>query len=93
MDWQTGFKRIRLVGTVALSLGILLLLAVILTQSLGYAPDAAFAQLYAAFWPLGLMLIVLGALLWVAVWVLSGFVPVAEHVAIEPAPARARFDR
>lgn len=88
MNWQTGFKRIRLVGTAALALGILLLLAVILTQSLGYAPDAAFAQLYGAFWPLGLMLMVLGALLWVAVWVLSGFIPAAE-----PTPARARFDR
>ena len=92
MHWQTGFKRIRLVGTVALALGAVLLLAVVLTQSLGYAPDPAFTQLYSAFWPLGLMLLVLGALLWVTVWVLMGFLPkveVAEGKVQDP--ARARF--
>ena len=75
MQWQRGFKRIRLVSTVALLIGAVLLLSVILTQSLGYAPDPQFASLYGAFWPLGLMLVVLGALLWVTVWILSGFLP------------------
>ncbi len=75
MHWQRGFKRIRLIGTLALALGVVLLVSVLVTQGMGYAPDPAFAQLYQAFWPLGLMLIVLGLLLWVAVWVLSGFLP------------------
>ncbi len=75
MHWQRGFKRIRLVGAVALALGVVLLFSVLLTQLLGYAPDPGFAQLYGAFWPLGLMLLVLGALLWITVWVLAGFLP------------------
>ena len=92
MHWETGFKRLRLVGTVALGLGVVLLLAVVLTQSLGYAPDPAFTQLYSAFWPLGLMLIVLGALLWVAVWVLMGFLPAADAAESKAQdPPRARF--
>ncbi|RRA47726.1 hypothetical protein [Acidipila sp. EB88] len=94
MHWQKGFQRIRLVGTVALVLGAVLLLAVVLTQSLGYAPDHAFAQLYSAFWPLGLMLLVLGALLWVAVWVLTGFLPpdtVGRSAPGEATTTRASF--
>ena len=88
MQWQRGFKRIRLVGTAAVLFGAVLLLSVVLTQSLGYAPDPAFAQLYSAFWPLGLMLLVLGALLWVTVWILSGFLPDGESSS-----ERARFPR
>ncbi len=89
MKWQRGFKRIRLVSIIALVSGVVLLLSVVLTQSLGYAPDPAFAQFYTAFWPLGLMLLVLGALLWVMVWILSGFLPDGS----EQVPVRARFDR
>lgn len=93
MRWQTGFRRIRLVGVAALVLGALLLLSVVLTNTLGLAPDPAFTQLYAALWPLGLMLLVLGALLWVAVWVLMGFVPPADRPEARLAePTRARFD-
>ena len=92
MHWQRGFQRIRLVGTVALVVGAVLLFSVLLTQALGYAPDPPFVQLYGAFWPLGLMLIVLGLLLWVAVWVLSGFLPDAGAAAARPdEPARTRL--
>ncbi len=91
MHWQRGFKRLRLVGTVAVIAGIVLLLSVVLTQSLGYAPDPAFAQLYGAFWPLGLMLVVLGLLLWVAVWVLSGFLPDSGVPQAESPARRAQF--
>ena len=92
MHWQRGFKRIRLIGTLALALGVVLLASVLLTQGLGYAPDPAFAQLYGAFWPLGLMLIVLGLLLWVAVWVLSGFLPDPGLAPTRPEePPRARI--
>ena len=93
MHWQRGFKRIRLVGTVAITAGAVLLLSVVLTQSLGYAPDPAFSQLYGAFWPLGLMLLVLGGLLWVTVWVLAGFLPDGGSDGAESTPARARFSR
>ena len=96
MNWQTGFKRIRLVGTAALVLGVLLLVTVIVSQTSGYAPDPAFVQLFGAFWPLGLMMIAVGVLLWLAVWVLSGFVPTATRASskvepTEPEPTRARF--
>ena len=75
MEWQRGFKRIRLVAGLAFALGLILILSVVLTTSLGYAPDPAFVSLFGALWPLGLMLMVLGVLLWVTVWVLSGFLP------------------
>lgn len=91
MLWQRGFKRIRLVGTVALGLGVVLLASVLLTQLLGYAPNPGFAQLYSAFWPLGLMLLVLGLLLWVATWVLSGFLPDGAEAAASTPAAKARF--
>ncbi len=93
MQWQRGFKRIRLVSTVALIAGVVLLLSVVLTQSLGYAPNPPFAPLYSAFWPLGLMLLVLGALLWVAVWVLSGFLPEVGAPGTGQAAERTRFYR
>jgi uncharacterized membrane-anchored protein len=85
MYWQRGFRRIRLVGTVTLVLGAVLLFSVALTQMLGYAPDPGFAQLYSAFWSLGLTLIVLGMLLWVAVWILMGFLPPDATGSVEPA--------
>lgn len=91
MQWQRGFKRIRLVGTVALIVGAVLLLSVVLTQSLGYAPNPPFVPLYSAFWPLGLMLLVLGALLWVTVWVLSGFLPESGAPGNAPGAERPRF--
>lgn len=91
MHWQRGFKRIQLVGTVALGLGVVLLASVILTQSLSYAPNPGFAQMYAALWPLALMFIVLGVLLWASVWVLSGFVPDSGNVVQSISADRARF--
>ena len=91
MQWQRGFKRIRLVSTVALIAGVVLLLSVILTQALGYAPNPPFVPLYSAFWPLGLMLLVLGALLWVAVWVLSGFLPESGSPGTGQTAERPRF--
>ncbi len=93
MQWQRGFKRIRLVSTVALIAGAVLLLSVILTQTLGYAPNPPFVPLYSAFWPLGLMLLVLGALLWVAVWVLSGFLPEVDAPGTPQSAERTRFYR
>lgn len=75
----------------ALVLGVVLLLAVILTQALGYAPNPGFAQMYGAFWPLALMLIVLGVLLWASVWVLSGFVPDGGSTAENVSDGQARY--
>ena len=97
MHWQRGFKRIRLIGTVSLALGVVLLFSVLLTQLLGYAPNPGFAPLFGAFWPLGLMLIVLGLLLWLSVWVLLGFLPGeapdTRGPSGSPDPARERFYR
>ena len=90
MHWQRGFKRIRLVGAGAVALGLVLLVAVLLTRLLGYAPNPGFESLFDTFWPLGLLLIVLGLLLWLAVWVLAGFLP-AEAQAEISSPARAQF--
>ena len=82
MQWQRGFKRIRLVAGLAFALGLILIFSVVVTTSLGYAPDPAFASLFGALWPLGLMLIVLGVLLWVTVWVLSSFLPTGAGSAL-----------
>ncbi len=89
MDWQRGFKRIRIVAAAALASGVILLAIVLLTQLLGYAPNPGFVQIFGALWPLGLMLLVLGALLWLTVWVLAGFLP-GNSVGEAGAP-RARF--
>ncbi len=78
-------------GTVALVLGMVLLASVILTQSLGYAPNPGFMQMYAALWPLALMFIVFGALLWASVWVLSGFVPDSSNVVQSVNATEARY--
>ncbi len=76
MGWQTGLHRLRIVGTVALATGVVLCASVLITRGLGYAPDDSVAALFAAMWPVGLVLAILGGLLWVAVWVLQGFAPV-----------------
>ena len=88
MNWYTGLKRLRIVGTIALTVGLLLCVSVVATRGLGYAPDLSVAPLFAAMWPCGIALILVGGLLWVAVWVLHGFLP-------EPArrAPRAPYDR
>lgn len=92
MQWQRGFKRIRLVGGAALVIGLVLLFSVLMTQWLGYAPNPGFAQIYSGFWPLGLMLVVVGLLLLVMVWVLSGFLPEGNSVSrTEGIAAKPRF--
>ncbi len=75
MNWQMGLQRLRLVATAALAVGVVLCASVLGTRGLGYAPDTAVAPLFSAMWPMGLALILVGALLWVAVWVLRGFLP------------------
>jgi uncharacterized membrane-anchored protein len=85
MHWQLGFKRIRLVGA-----GAIVLVSVLLTRLFGYAPNPGFESLFDTFWPMGLLLIVLGLLLWLAVWVLAGFLP-ADVQAENAAPPRAQF--
>ncbi len=95
MNWHTGLRRLRLVATVALALGIVLCASVLLTRGLGYAPDPSIASLFAAMWPAGISLAALGGLLWVAIWVLQGFVhpaPTAIREA-EPRSSRAHLDK
>ena len=81
MNWHRGLRRLRLVGTIALVLGLILCGSVLVTRTLGYAPDLSVAPLFAAMWPSGLALIILGAVLWMTVWVLQGFVPAASAQA------------
>jgi predicted ABC-type sugar transport system permease subunit len=90
MGWHTGLKRLRLVGTIALAIGVVLGASVLITNSLGYAPDTSVAPLFAALWPVGLVLAILGGLLWVAAWVLQGFLPPAPAAA--PEPRRAKLE-
>ncbi len=75
MDWQQGFKRIRVVGGVTLGVGLAILVSVLLSQQLGYMPAAALTQIYLALWPVSLLLAALGLLLLALPWVLAGFLP------------------
>ena len=92
MNWHRGLQRLRLVGTIALVIGLVLCVSVLVTRTLGYAPDSSVAPLFAAMWPSGLALVILGGLLWVAAWVLQGFVPaapaLADRLGREAEPAR-----
>lgn len=87
MIWHTGLRRLRLVGTVALVLGVICCASVFVTHAMGYAPDPSVASLFSALWPIGLGLVVLGGMVWVTAWVLHGFVPAAA-VAEEREPRR-----
>ena len=95
MHWQRGLKRLRIVATGALVLGAIMFFPPWLTNILGYVPNAGFVGLFNLSLRLGLMLLVLGALLWVAVWVLAGFlVPETAGSAsalADSEPTRARF--
>ena len=93
MHWRRGIKRIRLVGAGAMALGLILLATVLFTRVLGYSPNPGFESLFDTFWPMGLLLIVLGLLLWLAVWVLAGFLPTEAGAVrtIEADSPRAQF--
>ena len=78
MTWHRGLKRLRLVATAALLLGVVLLASVLAMQLLQLSPDTFVAPLFKLMWPFGMGLVVLGALLWTAVWVLMGFVPESQ---------------
>ena len=80
MDWRRGLRRLRLVGTVALLLGVAAFASVFLTNLLGYAPDNSFQPLFALMGRLGLILTLFGCLVSLAAWVLQGFVPAATAV-------------
>ena len=75
MAWQHGLKRVRLTGTLSLVLGVALLGSNLGTHLLGYAPDPMFASVYSLMWPAGLVLLILGAVLWIAAWILQAFDP------------------
>jgi hypothetical protein len=66
---------VKLTGTVCLIAGVVLIGSNLGTHLLGYAPDPAFVSLYALMWPSGIVLLALGAVLWVTAWILQGFDP------------------
>ncbi len=72
MAWHTPLQRLRLVGTLALVLGAAACISVLATHGLGYAPDTSVAPLFNALWPIGIVLALLGALIWVGIWILHG---------------------
>ncbi len=75
MPWQKGFTRVRITGAVALAAGLAVLISVLSSDLLGYAPNPWFVQLYGALWSLSLLLIALAALLFAMPWILRGFLP------------------
>ncbi len=94
MSWHRGLRRLRLVGTVALAIGVICLASVYTTHALGYAPDVSVQPLFALMGRLGLLLTLLGVLVSVTAWVLQGFAPTTPAGAHEPEslPRRARSD-
>ncbi len=75
MAWQHGLKRVKLTGTLSVIAGALLLGSNLGTHLLGYAPDPTYVSVYALMWPVGISLLILGAVLWIAAWILQGFDP------------------
>ncbi len=49
-----------------------------ITSALGYAPDPAYVLPFNLLIRLGFPLLLLGGLLWVALWVVQGFLPNGE---------------
>ncbi len=88
MHWHKGLKRLRIVATAALVLGLLIFIPITLMNVLGYLPDPGFVGLFSFLAHLGLPFVILGAILWIAVWVVQGFVP---EVAANP--TQSRFER
>ncbi len=94
MHWQRGLHRFRLVATALLLLGVLMYLSARLTSIFGYAPDPGFVGFFNLLIHLGLVLILIGLLLWPAYWILLGFR--TDNAAAAPSsttPGRAHFDR
>jgi hypothetical protein len=88
MDWQRGLKRLRLVGTVSLLLGVISFGSVYLTNTLGYAPDALLKPFFPFVGELGLLLTIFGCMVSVATWVIQGFAPLTPPTRIDTVPAR-----
>ncbi len=88
MYWRRGLKRLRIVGTVALLLSAILVLTSVLTNALGYAPDAGFVGVFSFLIHLSLPLMILGIILWTVVWIIQGFLP---ETMPPDEPTRARF--
>lgn len=89
MQWHRGLRRLRLVGNLALGLGVLIIFLVWLTGALGYAPNAGFSPIFDLLARLGMALLILGGLLSVAAWIIQGFLP---DLPQESHPIRARLD-
>ena len=75
MNWHRGLRRFRVVGGAAFGVGLISVLSLYISSTLGYTPDPMFVPLMKTLAPLGMALLILGAVLLTAEWVLHGFVP------------------
>ncbi len=75
MQWARGLTRLRTVAIVLLGIGLVTALSSILMSGLGYQPDPGFLGIFTLLTHLSVPCILLGGVLWAAVWVLEGFLP------------------
>lgn len=81
MDWQKGFKRIRLIGPAAQVAGVAMLpFSTWLTQLPGHAPAPAYTGSYRAFTPSGFR-VISDVSLPRAMWMRTGFL--SESAALQ----------
>ena len=75
MTWHKGFARLRFIGLASLGIGMVMLAAVWAARATGVEADPVTSFMCAIVWASGITLLVLGNVLWIALWVLKGFVP------------------
>ena len=75
MTWKRGFSRLRFIGITSMALGMVMLAVVWTARAMGVEADPVSAFMCMVLWEAGITLMVLGNVLWVALWVLKGFIP------------------
>ncbi len=80
MTWHKGFARLRFIGIASLVMGVVMLAGVWSARAAGLEADAVSAFFCSLVWSAGITLMVLGNVLWIALWVLKGFIPESSPV-------------
>ena len=75
MTWNRGLARIRFIGIVSLVMGVVMLAVVWSLRAAGIEADPVSAFFCSVVWSSGITLMVLGNVLWIALWVAKGFLP------------------